>query len=515
MMTNPHQNGRLRSSLRMRRAPRAAWVRAFAVVLLGVPAAWHAYTLVRIVGTRFGCPLDIEYLESAHVYHAWRLGHGLPLYGDPSSGGFATFPYPPLYWVALRGAATLFGFTVQAGRAVSIAGLILAAAVLVSVVVRSAPGRFQAALFAVLVIGGICAGFPMSDGSYDWTRSDTLAGSLIIGAAAAAGDGRLKWPRAIATALLLTLSIYTKQSAAVFAAWIVAFSCACDWKGGLRLGVLCGIFCGVPFAALQLGTHGWFLRWLLSPARHPLHPWWVGAGGLGRCILRAPFLLFMPWGLVVLKRRGGFRRTTALWMGLLAVAIGAGTLMSIKQFTCGNVWIPEPFLAWPIAALLANDWLALRPAQDRDRATWTITAAGAAVLLALVYDASPFLPTTDRWGAAARLDAIAKSVQGGVVVTTSPMVGIRAGGPPEQPILAAFEDARSAGMPLDYVAALLHSGARWVVTTDRYQGTDHAPEPRMRAYFTPERTYDFDLHSLASWDRPKHVVLWRRIAPPK
>jgi len=119
----------------------------------------------------------------------------------------------------------------------------------------------------------------------------------------------------------------------------------------------------------------------------------------------------------------------------------------------------------------------------------------------------------DRWQAAERLDGIARSLEGGVVVTTVPMVGIRTGGPPQQPVLATYEDARSGGMPTDYVAALVASGARWVLTTDRYGGSESAPEPRMPPYFTRARTYDFDVRSLADWDRPKNVVLWRRTDP--
>jgi hypothetical protein len=92
------------------------------------------------------------------------------------------------------------------------------------------------------------------------------------------------------------------------------------------------------------------------------------------------------------------------------------------------------------------------------------------------------------------------------------MVGVRAGGPAQQPILATYEDARSGGLQADYTAALVASGAHWVVTTDRYAGTERAPELRLPRYFTRERTYDFDVHSLASWDRPKSVVLWRRTA---
>lgn len=484
---------------------------AIAAVLMA-PAAWHVGALVRTLRARFGCPLDLDYLESAHVYHAWRIAHRLPLYADPASG-FATFPYPPLYWVALDGAAALFGFTSQAGRAVSIASLLLAVGVLAWQVVRAAPSRLVGAAFAAIAVGGICAGYPTSDGSYDWSRSDTMSILLAIVAASVARDGRMPAMRAWATGIALALSIYTKQSGVVFAAWLVAFAFWRDRAGGLRLAAVTALLCALPLAALEVETHGWFLVWMLYPSHQPLHPWWEVFGALGHFVWRAPFLPLLPWLVVVLHKQRWLRPTTMLWTGMLLVSVLGGATASVKQFCCGNVWIPELLLAWPVALMLAGDWLSGARSHDAGPmpgAAARLLAVSSALLIPLVYDTSPFVPGVDRWQAAERLDGIARSLEGGVVVTTVPMVGIRAGGPPQQPVLATYEDARSGGMRADYVAALVASGARWVLTTDRYSGSESAPEPRMPPYFTRERTYDFDVRSLAEWDRPKNVVLWRR-----
>lgn len=483
---------------------------AIGVGLLAV--AWHVVALGRIFCARFPCPLDLEYLESAHVYHAWRLAHGLPLYADPARG-FATFPYPPLYWLAIEWAAALLGFTDQAGRAVSIASLLVAMAILGWQVARAAPSRRVGAAFVAIAVAGICAGYPACDGSYDWVRSDTMAMAFTILAAAIARDGLMPPLRALATGVALALSIYTKQSGTVFAIWLIAFALWRDRAGGLRLAAVVALSCAAPFAVLEAKTGGWFLVWLLYPGHQPLHSWWGVFGAPMALVRRAPFLPFLLWLVPALSKRGWLRQTTALWAGLLLVAVVGSSLLSVKYFTVGNIWIPGLLLSWPVGLMLAGDWLSGSRQHEAARTpavTAGVLALASALLVLLVYDTSPFVPNADWWRAAERLDGITRGLDGGVVVATDPMVGIRAGGPVEQPILATYEDARSAGMQTDYVAALVTSGARWVVTTDRYSGTEHAPEPRMARYFTRERTYDFDVHSLATWDRPKNVVLWQR-----
>jgi hypothetical protein len=341
-----------------------------------------------------------------------------------------------------------------------------------------------------------------------------MAMFLVVAAAGIAGDGRMPARRACATGFVLALAVYTKQSGAVFAAWLVAFAFLRDRTGGLRLAAVTALFCVVPFAVLEAVTHGWFLVWLLYPSHQPLNPWWAALGAIGMFVLRAPFLPFLPWLAWALRKRGGLRPTTILWAGILGVSVLGGAIASVKQFCCRNVWIPELLLAWPVALILFGDWLSR--SRDSDAvtprtATAAVLALSSVLLVALAYDPSPFVPRVDRWQAAERLDSIARGLKGGVVVTTAPMVGVRAGGPAQQPILATYEDARSGGLQADYVGALVASGADWVVTTDRYAGTDRAPERRMAAYFAREQTFDFDLHSLADWDRPKSVVLWRRM----
>ncbi len=493
---------------------RSAAARRIAAAALLLPAIWHVGTLATVLAARFPCPLDLDYLENAHVYHAWRIARHLPIYGDPS-GGFATFPYPPLYWVSLAAAAKLLGFTDQAGRAVSIASFAVAAALLAWRVARAAPTRSTGVAFAAVALGGICAGYPTSDASYDWARSDTMAMLLAIVAAALARDGRLPWGRACATGLALAASIYTKQSGVVFAAWLVAFCFFRDRASGLRLAAVTGLACAIPFAVLETATHGWFLVWLLYPRHQPLNPWWESLGALGTFVLRAPFLPALPWVVSALRKRGWLRPTTACWAGMLLVSAAGGALASVKQFCCHNVWIPELLLAWPVALMAAGDWLrGMSPEDTRARGlVWSLLAASGAALALLAYDPRPLVPSVDRWVAAERLDQVVRGLEGGVVVTTVPMVGVGPGRTAEQPVLATYEDARSGGLQVDYVAALVASGARWVVTTDRYTGTDRAPEPRMAGSFVRERTFDFDVHSLASWDRPKNVVLWRRAVP--
>lgn len=497
-------------SLRLAARQSAPAVRALGWAALLAPAAWQVVQLAAILAARFPCPLDLDLLESSHVYHAWRLAHGLPLYASPSSG-FVTFPYPPLYWVAIGAAAHAFGFTLQAGRAVALASLAVASAVLTWRVARSAPTRATGALFAIVALGGIAAGYPASDGSYDWVRSDMLATAFAVVAAALAGDGRPSTPRAAGAALALGASIYTKQSALLFAAWIVAYALRRDRRRGLALAAMTGLVCAVPFAWLEASTHGWFAVWLSYPRHQPLRPWVDGAGACGVFLLRAPAVLAVPWLARFARTRGGLRPLSILWAGMLGSAVVQGALLSFKEFCCGNVWIPALVLAWPVTLVVLGDALAKvdRSSPLFRRALAGATGASALALALLAYRAGPFVPSVDRWTAAKRLDDIVRSLAGGVVVTTVPMAGV-ASGTTEQPALPAYMDARSGRMNVDYVAALAASGARWVVTTGRYADRDDAPERTLSSAFVRVRAYDFDLRSLASWDRPDDVALWRR-----
>jgi hypothetical protein len=118
------------------------------------PAVWHIVTFVATLRARMAFPLDLEWMEGAQIYHAYRIIHGLYLYGDPARG-FATFPYPPLYWLVVAAFGSVFGLDYVTGRAVSVACLVGATAILVGVVARRAKTRPDACLQALLVVAGI------------------------------------------------------------------------------------------------------------------------------------------------------------------------------------------------------------------------------------------------------------------------------------------------------------------------------------------------------------------------
>jgi hypothetical protein len=184
------------------------------------------------------------------------------------------------------------------------------------------------------------------------------------------------------------------------------------------------------------------------------------------------------------------------WVGLLAAAFVASLVPYSKLGGWVNVLIPVFVLSWPVALLLFD-------ARRRS----AIVAAGV-ILLFLKYDPAAFVPSEARWHDAARLDEIVRGLDGGVVVTTSPYVAVRAGKGTEQPILQGFVDAEHGGMRVDYLEALDKSGARWVITTGR--AVDRDIVGLLERKFERERDLDVHLESLSDWDRPPPPTLWRR-----
>jgi hypothetical protein len=480
---------------------------------IALPVLAQVVLLWRTISARFACPIDLEYLEGAHIYHAWRLAHGLPLYDDPAHG-FATFPYPPLFWIAIRGAAYAFGFTDEAGRAVSVLSLLGTAAILGTIVVAASAKRAQGVAMAGLSVAGICAGYGYCGGSYDLARPDTMGMFLAIAGAAAVGAEPPTLWRLLLAGALMTASIYTKQTGVMFAPWVVLFVFWRQRRAGIVLAAVTGVLCALALLALQTTTNGWFLRWISYPSRHPFFPdrsW----GALWLLIKHAPFLPLLPACAVLLQRRGALRPVTVLWSGMLVVGVAASVLAGIKDLAWLNVWIPGLLLSWPTAMLLLGDVLRATGGRVASERASLVMAAAGAVLVTNLYRMGPFVPDADRWVAAARLNDVLRPLGGDVVVTTAPMVAVDAGSKIPQPILATYEDAKDGGMQVDYVDALVASGARWVVTTDRctkgkYAGV-RSIEAQMARAFVRVKTYPFDVHGLEQWDTPTNVSLWQRV----
>ncbi len=450
-------------------------------------------------------------MEGCHLYHAYRISHGLYLYGDPARG-FATFPYPPVYWTVLSATGGLFGLDYPTARALSIACIVGAGAILAGAIVWHAPSRAVGVVLAVLAFGGIAAGYPFAGAAYDLARGDAMAIFFPVLGAAILGDGRVRLGRAAIAGGVLTLAIYTKQTGVFFAVWLIVFAYVRDARGGILLLCATGASSAALLGAFCAATGGWFWTWLFDQARHGLrgHDEWSAA--IGHFAVHAPFLVALPWFVAEARRREWLRPVTVKWVGLLGAAIVASMVPFMKVGGWVNVLIPVFVLSWPVALLLVCDFLHALPAQGTASraAFWGTLIAGAATLWLLAFDPSPFVPTTERTERARRLRAFVHDLDGPVVFTTSPFVPILEGKQPnEQPILQGFIDAKAGELDGDYARALERSGAEYLIVGALNDTRDY--RPGLRRSFDLVRDLDFGVQTQPALP----FSLWKRASAPR
>lgn len=480
-------------------------VLALALAVLAVLASARPLTaLARALAARHGHPMDLEWMEGAHLYHAYRILHGLPLYVEPARG-FATFPYPPAYWAVLAGAGAAVGLDYPLGRTVSLAAMLVVAMVLASVIVRRAPSRPLGAALAIAALGGVALSYPLTGGAFDLVRPDAVALAFPVLAAAALGDGQVSRIRAFATGALLMLAVYTKQTGVFFALPLLAFAFVRDRRTFWRVFAAAFGLGAVALVCFVVATRGVFLIWLFDQGEHGFRPAGDVSPALGAFLWHAPFLAILPWLVPDLARRGALAPETAKWLALLAGAFVASLLPFAKIGGWFNVLLPFFALGWPVVALVICDAVRDLPEPRRDLALAGAFALATVLLATLPFDAAAVVPTAERRDAAARLIALVDELPGRVVVTTSPFLGAHAKKGDEQPTLQGFADAARAGMSVDYAAALDGSAADWIVVSPAPE-LDY--EPKLRERFELVRVVEFPVQ----WMPNQPVSLWRRKA---
>ncbi|MET0593964.1 MAG: hypothetical protein ABW133_14780 [Polyangiaceae bacterium] len=480
---------------------------AFGATLL--PALWHLVTLITVLSARLRFPQDIEWMEGSHLYHAYRLAHGLPIYIDPARG-FATFPYPPLYWIVVALIGRLFGLDYWTGRLVSVASLFGSLIILGAVLLRRAPTRWLGVLFALVGAASVGASYPSAYGSFDLARSDALATFLPIGAAALAGDGRISRTRALLTAGAATAAIWTKQTGIFFAAWIGAFVFVrCASRGRLVLGATAAA-CAVLFALACAITDGWFAVWLFDMRHHAI-AWSTWADPAFVFVHANPLLVTVPPLAFALQRRGWLSAEAAKWIGVLAAAVVGTMLAHVKVGGWVNLYIPVLVLSWPVTLLLFCDLLrGLWPGRAGLTVGWLTLAAAATTFTLRRYDPAPYIPTQKMWAAAHRFHEAIAGFDGEVIVSTKPFAAVRDGKHCEQPIFQGYFDSQNAGMTTTFVDALGLSCARYLIVTST-ELEAYLQDALARSYDrVGELDLDLDAPGFFLQARP---VLWKRRAP--
>ncbi|RLB63041.1 MAG: hypothetical protein DRI90_07745, partial [Deltaproteobacteria bacterium] len=229
-----------RRASKRRRLARLA-LGALLVPLLGL-ACWHVIQLTRTFAGRISYPMDLEWMEGGQLYHAYRLLHGLPLYG-PGVDGFIPFSYPPVHALMVAGAGALFGLDYLVGRIVSVVAFCICCVVLCREVAKTSRTPTQRWLMVALAAGSLAASYPYAGYWYDLIRVDSVFVALLFGGAALSlppGQGgavrqRLSPLRIAVCAVVLCGALFSKQTAVFFIPWICLFAVWRDWRSGLWL----------------------------------------------------------------------------------------------------------------------------------------------------------------------------------------------------------------------------------------------------------------------------------------
>ena len=408
-----------RSSLAIERA---------VALLAAIAALWQVATLLFVFGSRIAYPMDLEWMEGGSLYHAHRLMLGQGIYVDPSEG-FLPYPYPPLHFAVLALVGAFVGLDYWSGRAASI-GLVMGAAwLLARCAARRAGGtRLDAAVFALIALGAVAAGFPGTGGWYDLARKDALAAALPIFAAVTAASGSLTRGRIVAVALLLTSAVYAKQTGLLFLPVVGVYVLSRDRRLGLELIGATALAGGAVLLGLQLATDGWFLHWVLLMGEHPISVERLVPNARALFEL-APCLPAVAVLVLWLTHRGALSREALLWVGMLGAALAAALLPHLKPYVFINHSLPVALLSGPVTLIVLGAAIS-HSAVGSPLARWgrsLVYAAAVALLWGGRWDAGAYVPDDEEWSRARSFERFLSELPGDVFLPNHPWQAVRTG----------------------------------------------------------------------------------------
>jgi hypothetical protein len=341
-----------------------------ATFLLVCTLAAHAAIYLRNSFDAVRYPFGLDYGEGI-VWQQALLIPGPRMYGPIAEPPFIVFHYPPIYHLAVR-ALTAIGFdTLAAGRGLSVA-CTLGAAALSAWLVRRAIAEYvnHSALLVGCAIGAL---LPLSLGAVGyWSvlmRVDMLALCLSFMGVALTVESfhRSGWLALAAPAFVL--AVYTKQT--LIAAPLAALVVSLIWKGRpALLAALFGAGLGLTgFAGLEWLTGGGFARHVLTynintySITRLLIAWRMVGGAYAMLFLSAIGALLFLWrqdfavsaGLMS-RHPSKTRHTLAvvtLWLSFAALT----TLTAGKEGSAVNYFIELLYVSTiPVAMTAALAW---------------------------------------------------------------------------------------------------------------------------------------------------------------
>lgn len=426
-------------------------------------ALYPVAMLVYVFAARLTYPMDLEWCEGGMLLHTHHLLRGEPIYG-PDDAVFAPFPYPPGY-PALVAILGIFGLDYWTGRLVSIAFFAVFCAVVFQEVWRQSARALTGAALGAAAVATVVLGFPTVGGWYDLARVDSaFMGLSALGAWLVSGD-KYTPRRMLITAVVLTMAVYTKQTAALFAVWVVLFAFVRDRRSGALLAVATFVLCALLLGLLQWSTEGQFWRWIYSHlSEHQVRTYFYFKG-LKIIHGFAPFAVLLPIGFTLLALKRGLSRRTVLWTGMLVCAMPVSLLPYAKHGGYINNLMAVVMLVGPAAALLVTDLLRLA-----DRFGLAIEA-GVVVLLGLLVWRNPitpsdYVPSQGMRDRARMLNQTVAELEGGVLSPQLPFIPVRNGHDTPQWHVMGYEDLTWGQRQHNVLRSVERADAEWLLLSE-------------------------------------------------
>jgi hypothetical protein len=422
-----------------------------AVAVLATAAAsagglWQLSILTRLWLGRARYPWDIEWLESAALYQAYRVMRGLSTYGPPRDG-YIPLMHPPFYPAALGVIGKVIGLDYGMARTISFLCFCLSAGLSVRAVLRHArrdaeerpgsPGRATTILrrgqgWALGLFGAGCAAAaaPVFECFYDLVREDVMAIALsVIMAVLVDTQPRLRPRRIALLAVVITTLVYTRLPAVFFPVVIVLYAYFRHPRSGVMLALTSIAGGGLVLVALQATSRGWY--WMLTVSLLQGQAITGPRFLLGLQIVGkfAPFVVGLPVLAAVLAAARRLSSSSMLWLGMLLASVPASLLPFAKVGGFANDFMPVMFFIGPATAFLVLDLVAAFSSRPRLQlgVYALLCAAGGAFLFHRTWDIKPFVPSADLFKRARALDTRVSALQGGIVSPRHPFLPIHDG----------------------------------------------------------------------------------------
>jgi 4-amino-4-deoxy-L-arabinose transferase-like glycosyltransferase len=220
-----------------------------ALILNLALAAWAAAGIVPF-------PYGMDYGEAPLIDQARRIAAGQTIYKpDLQTPPYVIANYPPLYPLLIAGAGRLTGLPLfPVGRAISVAGALLAGLSIGLLAARLFGSRLAGLLAATLLLGN-----PLVILWGSVARVDLLALGLSLAALWLLYSRGRSWPWLAVAMLCLAAAIFTRQTSALAApAAGAVWLWRCDRRRGLAFVAGLALAVALVFGALNYATGGGF-----------------------------------------------------------------------------------------------------------------------------------------------------------------------------------------------------------------------------------------------------------------